>query len=214
VIRSILIKLKPLQFIRILGLATLIGMPFIGWLISLAFELDFDLGTWFFPDNFILQVFAGLVYGVLVAVLASWISSRDFMEKVRSKYARLLMGINFTWFDVFFISICAGVGEEILSRFALQSLTGIWIAAIIFVAIHGYLNYKDWPLSVYGSFMVLASAGFGLMAVKLGLLSAMIAHTVVDVYLLTLMKLDEKSQSKMYKSSTSEEIEHDSNSEY
>jgi len=205
---------KRIKLIRILGLATLLGMPLLAWLISWVFDLDFDLHAWFFPKNGLIQSIVGVAYGVIVAAIASWITSRKFMEKVRSKYARLFLGINFSWFDVFFISICAGVGEEILFRFALQSLTGIWIAAIIFVAIHGYLNYKDWALSVYGLYMVVASAGFGYMAVKWGLLSAMIAHATVDIYLLTQVKLEEDKPVMVYKSKVKEELENDSDQEY
>lgn len=202
--------MSRLKLIRLLGLATLLGMPLLAWIISLIFDLDFNLKKWFTPENWALQVSLGVSYGLLIGIIASWISERKFMDKVRSRYARILTGLKLTWFDVFFISICAGVGEEILFRFALQSLTGIWIAAIIFVAIHGYLNYKDWALSVYGGFMVFASAGFGFMAMKWGLLSAMIAHAAVDIYLLAQVK---RESSKNVKISYPEEIENDSNPE-
>ena len=149
-----------------------------------------------------LQLAVGVFYGVLIAVMASWITERNFMDSVRNKYHNLLSSLKLTWFDVFFISICAGIGEEILFRYALQYLVGIWIAALIFVAVHGYLNPKDWRISVYGLFMVVASAGFGYMAEKLGMLSAITAHAAVDVYLLAQLKLEDKK-------TTFESIEYD-----
>jgi len=182
-----------MKLVRILGLVTLIGMPLLAILLAWIFNLDYNLKQWFLPENFWKQLLIGLVYGLIIAIIASWITERKFMTKVKSKYSRLLGNLNLSWFDVFFLSVCAGIGEEILFRFALQRLTGVWIAAIIFVAIHGYLNYKDRALCVYGVFMVIASAGFGYLTLKLGLLSAMVAHITVDVYLLVQVKLEQKS---------------------
>lgn len=196
--------------IRVLGLVTLIGMPLLAWLIAWAFDLKFDLKAWFFPDNFITQVLIGVTFGIVIGFIASWITNRKFMEKVRAKYAKYFLGLNFTWLDVFFISISAGIGEEILFRFALQSLTGIWIAAIIFVGIHGYLNYKDWRLSIYGSFMVIVSGGFGILTIKFGLLSAIISHTVIDIYLLSQVKIEDARLDVLYKTGQIEELENDS----
>ena len=194
--------MKTQNRIRLLGLATLVGMPLVAFLISWIFSLEFPLLEWFLPENLWTQLGIGLLYGLLVAVIASWITERKFMSSVRNRYHNLLSNLRLTWFDVFFISLCAGIGEEILFRYALQSLVGIWIAALVFVSVHGYLNPKDWRISVYGVFMVLASAGFGLMAEKLGLLSAIIAHTAVDVYLLAQLKLEDKK-------TTFESIEYD-----
>lgn len=179
--------------IRILGLVTILGMPLLAFILSWIFNLDFNWREWFFPANFASQLGIGLAYGLSVGIIALWISNRPFMESVRTRYHVLLSNLNLSWFDVFFLSICAGVGEEILFRFAVQGLLGIWIAAIIFVAIHGYLNPKDWRISVYGVFMVLASAGFGYLTNFYGLLSAMVAHTMVDIYLLAQIKKEDKT---------------------
>ena len=197
-----LVLMKTQNRIRLLGLATLVGMPLVAFVIAWIFSLEFPLIGWFTPENFLLQLAVGVFYGVLIAVMASWITERNFMDSVRNKYHNLLSSLKLTWFDVFFISICAGIGEEILFRYALQYLVGIWIAALIFVAVHGYLNPKDWRISVYGLFMVVASAGFGYMAEKLGMLSAITAHAAVDVYLLAQLKLEDKK-------TTFESIEYD-----
>ena len=55
---------------------------------------------------------------------------------------------------------------------------------MLFVAIHGYLNPKDWLVSVYGLFMSAVIFGFGLATDFFGIWSAIIAHTLVDVILL------------------------------
>ncbi len=178
--------------LRLLGLVTLIGMPLLGWGLSWLFDLGFPILEWFWPSNLIVQFIVGTLFGIVLGVIASWLTERSFMNSVKNRYHTLLSSLKFTWFDVFFISICAGIGEEILFRFALQSLIGVWLAALIFVVIHGYLNPKDWRISIYGCFMIVASAGFGYLARELGMLSAMVAHTAVDVYLLAQLKLEDK----------------------
>ena len=84
---------------------------------------------------------------------------------------------------IIIVSICAGVGEEILFRGVLQSYFGIWITAVGFVAIHGYLNPLDWRISLYGSYMTLAIVVIGYLHQHYGLTSAMLAHTMIDIVL-------------------------------
>ena len=78
----------------------------------------------------------------------------------------------------------AGFGEEILFRACIQQYWGIWITAIFFVAIHGYLNPKDWRLSIYGLFMTFIIVIIGYMYQFFGLWSAIFAHFAIDLYLL------------------------------
>ena len=82
------------------------------------------------------------------------------------------------------ISFCAGVGEELLFRGALQYWLGVPLTAIGFVALHGYLNPRDARVSVYGIYLVLCMFAYGLLAERMGLLPAMIAHVLFDVVLL------------------------------
>jgi len=76
------------------------------------------------------------------------------------------------------------VGEEILFRGAFQPLFGLWIVAIVFVAIHGYLNLFDWKISIYGLYMVLVAAGFGYLFSGFGIIAASSAHFAFDVIML------------------------------
>ncbi len=132
-----------------------------------------------------IQLVWGLGVGLVSAFIAYKIISLKFMEGVRIKYARMLGDMDLTTQEIVFISICAGIGEEILFRGALQPLLGIFLTAIIFVAIHGYLNPRDWRISVYGLFMTVVIIGFGFMTELVGIWSAVVAHFVIDVYLLT-----------------------------
>ena len=72
---------------------------------------------------------------------------------------------------------------EILFRGILQSYFGIWVTAVGFVAIHGYLNPFDWRISIYGAYMTAAIIAIGYLNQLYGLTSAMIAHTIIDIIL-------------------------------
>jgi hypothetical protein len=83
------------------------------------------------------------------------------------------------------VSLCAGIGEEIFFRGVVQPLPycGVWVTAIFFVAIHGYLNPMDWRISIYGVYMTILIAGLGYLTDYMGLTTAMVAHTMIDVVL-------------------------------
>ncbi len=63
-------------------------------------------------------------------------------------------------------------------------MLGIWVTSFLFVLLHGYLNPFNIPLTVYGFYMVLVIGVMGLMTEHFGILSAMIAHTLIDIILL------------------------------
>jgi uncharacterized protein len=168
-----------------MALSTLLGMPLIALLIDW-FVTDLHLVARLLTgEAWWIQLVWGLGVGLVSAFIAYKIISLKFMEGVRIKYARMLGDMDLTTQEIVFISICAGIGEEILFRGALQPLLGIFLTAIIFVAIHGYLNPRDWRISVYGLFMTVVIIGFGFMTELVGIWSAVVAHFVIDVYLLT-----------------------------
>jgi uncharacterized protein len=178
-------KEKNKQLILIMALSTLLGMPLIALLIDW-FVTDLHLVARLLTgEAWWIQLVWGLGVGLVSAFIAYKIISLKFMEGVRIKYARMLGDMDLTTQEIVFISICAGIGEEILFRGALQPLLGIFLTAIIFVAIHGYLNPRDWRISVYGLFMTVVIIGFGFMTELVGIWSAVAAHFVIDVYLLT-----------------------------
>jgi membrane protease YdiL (CAAX protease family) len=125
-----------------------------------------------------------LVLGGLIAL--------PFQRTVYSKYARLIQSLRLSWIDIIFISLCAGFGEELLFRAAIQPLLGIWITAVLFVALHGYLNPKSWRLTVYGLYLVGAIASLGYLCSNLGVLSAAMAHAVIDIILLSVLAYTNK----------------------
>jgi len=71
-----------------------------------------------------------------------------------------------------------------LFRGAIQEFCGVIITSILFVAIHGYLTYKDWALSIYGFVMTIIIMGLGYIYEYQGVFIPIIAHSVIDIVLL------------------------------
>lgn len=158
-------------------------MPIVGAIIAWIFDVKL-LERWIGPAPLLVQLAVGVVMGLVAGFTARFIISRDFMRSVRLKYARMFGNLDLSLSEVMFIAVCAGFGEELLFRGVIQPLLGIAITSVLFVAIHGYLNPKDWRVSVYGLFMSLVIVGFGLATDFFGIWSAIIAHTLVDIILL------------------------------
>ncbi len=167
---------------------TIVVFPAIGYLIYTRLVNDN------FKDIFInhiplwMQLILGLVTGIFAALIARQIIMLDFMRPVYYKYSEIFAGLNLTWFDVIIISLCAGIGEEILFRGAIQALWGIIPTAVFFVAIHGYLNPMDWRISIYGLYMTLVIVLIGYFTREYGIYTAITAHTIIDLILLFKLK--------------------------
>lgn len=174
----------------VLGLAgaTIIGMPALAWIISgwsgviMQERLLLGAPIW-------IQLVVGAAGGLSIGLFAQWFVERSFMRQVTSRYLEMIAPLNLTNSEVFFVALCAGVGEEVLFRGAIQPIIGIWPTAVIFIALHGYLSFKHWRISLYGLIMTGMMALLGYATEMLGIWTAIVAHTVIDVYLLKQMKL-------------------------
>jgi membrane protease YdiL (CAAX protease family) len=176
-----------------LALATLIGMPLIAIVVD-RFSDTVNLQLAITGDgNYSMQLLWGAIAGLGIAVGAHLLIASPLLNEVNTSYARLLGRFRLTFSEILLISLCAGVGEEMLFRGAVQPFLGIPIASVLFVAIHGYLNPRDWRLSVYGIFMTAGIALLGYLCHTRGLLSAIVGHTLIDVYLLLYMQHTAKS---------------------
>ena len=167
----------------LLGTLTLIGFPAIGWAI-LELYLQIPFATIFESQQPLpLELGFGLGYGLLCGMGAWELIQMDFFKKNRAFFSNLIGDLNLGWPEILFLSACAGIGEEILFRGAIQPMWGIWITAVVFIALHGYLNPKNWRLSVYGVFMCPVIAGMGYLYEELGIWAAISSHAIFDVYL-------------------------------
>lgn len=131
-----------------------------------------------------IQLSVGAVFGFISAKAGWQIVELPFLSGTKSFFTELIKPIKLNTVQIIFISICAGIGEELFFRGVLQPWLGVWFTAIAFVMLHGYLNPFNLPLTVYGFYMVIVIAVMGLMTEHLGILTAMIAHIFIDIILL------------------------------
>lgn len=140
------------------------------------------------------QLLQGSIFGIATSVLAIALIRTEWFKESKSFFQQFIADLNPTLPEMIFYSFCAGVGEELLFRGGLQPWLGIWITAIIFIALHGYLSLTEIATTIYGLLMVLVSAGFGYLAVNVGLFSAITAHFWFDVVMFTYIKWGHKSR--------------------
>ncbi len=169
--------------IIVLGLFTIIGFPLAAFVINYFFSSESFWDIFISKKGILYELLIGLIYGIFAGLIAWRIIKLKILEPIRDKYQDIIGSLRMNIGTIIIVSICAGVGEEILFRGILQSYFGIWITAVGFVAIHGYLNPLDWRISLYGSYMILAIVVIGYLHQYYGLTSAMLAHTMIDIVL-------------------------------
>ena len=130
------------------------------------------------------QIIWGLILGLFLGIAAWLLISQPFLSRTKVFFMDIASPWKLTWPEIVLVSCCAGIGEEILFRGAIQPFLGIGWTSILFVILHGYINPFNGPLTVYGIFMVLAIALLGLATTHLGLIVAVVAHTTIDIWLL------------------------------
>lgn len=166
-----------------LGLFTIIGFPLAGFVINYFLSSKSFWDIFISKQGIINELLIGICLGILAGLFAWRIIKLKILQPVREKYQNVIGSLRMNIRTIIIVSICAGVGEEILFRGILQSYFGIWVTAAGFVAIHGYLNPLDWRISLYGTYMTLAIVVIGYLHQHYGLTSAMLAHTMIDIVL-------------------------------
>ncbi|MDZ7805937.1 MAG: CPBP family glutamic-type intramembrane protease [Gracilimonas sp.] len=151
-----------------------------GWLVDL------------FNSNYAVldQVGFGVGAGVLSSAVIYLIIKIPPVSNVLSDFSvfKALSKARFSLFDKFQISVFAGAGEEILFRGAIQPLLGNVFTSIIFIGIHGYFKFKSAGHILFGVMMFGLSLLLGFLASYVGLIAAMIAHSVYDLAMLILIQ--------------------------
>ncbi|TVR40529.1 MAG: CPBP family intramembrane metalloprotease [Cryomorphaceae bacterium] len=167
-----------------LATLTLLGFPLIGWIILLVAGGPDFYSLFAITSPLWQQLGIGLLTGTAAGFMAWRMIQSAWMTPLREKYAGFIGKFRLKPWQVVYISLCAGIGEEILFRGVIQPYLGIWITAVLFVAIHGYLNPMDKRVFVYGLYMTLVIGLIGYQTEWFGLYTAMAAHTAIDVVLL------------------------------
>lgn len=171
----------------LLGLLTLLVFP-LPTFIGLYFVEGIQWYTIFEFEN--LQLFAialGLGLGSVYAIIALFLMKAPVFDEIPNRIESIVASMRLNIFDCIFISLCAGIGEELLFRSGVQFYLGPIITTVLFVAIHGYLNPWNWRVSLYGlivlPFILLISYGY----IYFGLWFAITAHAIYDFILFIAM---------------------------
>ena len=130
------------------------------------------------------QVIHGSLYGILASTSILAILKIKYFENANYFFVEILKTIRLNIFDIFLISLCAGISEELFFRATLQPWLGLWFTSILFIALHGYLDFTKSKLFILGLIMVLVAIGLGFMFKYVGIISAITAHTVFDIIML------------------------------
>lgn len=181
--------------IRILGLVTLLIFPIPGYFLLSSFN-DVLITEFLQAKNIeLIPIIYGLQFGFVYAFIAYLFMKAPFFDQLPNRVDRMIDQLPLTYADGIFLSVCAGIGEELLFRAGIQPLLGPWITSVVFVALHGYLNPWNWKFSMYGlivlPFIVIISFGF----IHFGLWFSIAAHFAYDAVLFVIMIKEKKTSS-------------------
>ena len=166
-----------------MGLVTLLLFPIPAFL-ALYYIDGISLREFLQLDTFSFkQLLFGGIVGFIYAIISNQVMKAKVFDSVPIKVDDLVRSLNLTVFDSILLSICAGVGEELLFRAGIQTYLGIVLTSILFVAVHGYLNPKSWKHSLYGFVVLPLSFILGFGYVWFGLWFAISVHTSYDLTL-------------------------------
>ena len=184
--------------IFLLSLLTLIGFSGIGFLLVYLF-LDVDPMTLLTSGAPIpMQLLYGSLFGVTAVGNALWLINTDLLSRSKDYFGEMIQKLQPNILEITFYSLCAGIGEEILFRAAIQPHIGIWPTAILFIVLHGYLSISNLPLLLYGILMIVISAGLGYLFDKFGIHASIVAHFLFDffmfIYLIYFQKQNPKAE--------------------
>lgn len=167
----------------ILGLITLFGFGSLGIGIISVFHDEPVAHTFTSGGAWYYQLLLGLELGVVASLCMLWLLRMPFLKEPKEFFTNLIRQAKVQAPDIIFLSFAAGVGEEIFFRGAIQPYLGVWLTALIFVALHGYLNPFNLGMSMYGILMLIVSALLGYWFQRYGIYAAMTAHFVIDLVL-------------------------------
>ena len=152
-----------------------------------------DVNTFFQVANFkTIPVLYGLEFGIIYAFLALLLLQAPVFKTIPLPIDKLVKDLKLNYLDAVFLSLCAGIGEELLFRSGIQTFLGVWITSFLFVAVHGYFSLKKIKMSLYGlvvlPFILVISCGFE----HFGLWFSVSAHFSYDlVFFLALIRSED-----------------------
>jgi membrane protease YdiL (CAAX protease family) len=135
------------------------------------------------------QLASGIAIGLLVTVPGGLLIARvPLFNAFRRQLIELVSRADMSGFKPLWFSLCAGLGEEMLFRAALQPLLGIVLTSVIFTALHaktGGFKTMNRMKAVYALLVFFISLLLGTVFIQIGLTAAITTHIVIDVIALT-----------------------------
>ncbi len=168
----------------LLGLLTLVMAP-LGW--AIAFFPDLNVFLELEKDHTI-PVIIGFILGVGSGCFIHLYAEIDENAPHIHDQLELISSLRLTIPECAFLAFCAGFGEEFLFRGGIQFWLGPMLTAILFVAIHGYLDPRKWHVMKYGMMVLLFILCISLFKDKLGIWFCVSAHFWYDFVLFYLWK--------------------------
>jgi hypothetical protein len=143
----------------------------------------------FDADRLASRIATGVAIGTGAGLLCGQVVSRARpLERLRMMAREAIEGIEPRWHTFAIVSVAAGVSEEVFFRAALEPLTGRWLAALGFVALHGALRVKSRGSLAFAVFLFAASTGLSALCAWRGLEAAIAAHAAYDLAVLAGLK--------------------------
>ena len=175
--------------IYLLGLITLFLFPvpsflFLYWQKQISITHFLELETFSFYN-----VSFGIAVGILYALFAIMVMKTSIFRRIPLKIDELVRSLHLNLGDALFLSLCAGIGEELLFRTGVQSIFGIWPTSVFFVAIHGYFSLKEPLNNLYGLLVLpfILILGYGFESYGLWFVAS--AHFSYDLFLFVVLIL-------------------------
>lgn len=180
--------------ILIFGWITLLLFPLPAFLL-LYFTEQISISEFFQVQNIqILPLGLGLQFGILYSFIAYLFMRAPFFDTVPTKIDKIIGEMNLKIHQGIFLSLCAGIGEELLFRAGIQHYFGWLLTSVLFVALHGYLNPFNWRFSIYGLIVLPFIFLISLAYYEFGLWFCIAAHFSYDAVLFTIMIKETKSK--------------------
>lgn len=171
----------------------------LGWITLVGFPLPALWALWYFEGIAPIEVLEldsittpmtliGLELGLFYALFIVAVSQLTVFQEMSKMQERLLRSLKLSWPDIIFMSLCAGIGEELLFRAGIQYWLGPWWTTLLFIALHGYFHPLSWRKSMYGvvllPFILMLAYGYE----TYGLWFCIAAHFSYDLLLFSFLR--------------------------
>jgi membrane protease YdiL (CAAX protease family) len=138
------------------------------------------------------QIGAGTVIGFAFAIPAlTAVLKINALASFRRLVLELPARADFGGWNPLWFGLCAGIGEELLFRGSLQPLLGIWWTGLLFALAHygtGRFNSMNLMKCGYAAFLFLTSLMLGLVLLQIGLIAAVVFHSVGDAFIFFVLR--------------------------